>query len=348
MQKITIIGGTSGFWKWLAKFIKKDFSTKVDITIVWRDKQKGEKIAKEINCIFSNDCIWSVKDADIVIISVPINITENIIKQTLPFVKKWAFVCDTTSVKIWPSKAMKKHAPSWVTTLPCHPMFWPFISSLADQTFIFTPEKKGEKDARYIFLRNYLQEKKAKIIETTPEEHDMMMGVVQWLTHFSMFSLAKTLEKLDIDVKKTCDFVSPIYKIMISSIGRYAHQNSQLYADIQVYNQKNIEIQKVFLETVKYFYKATKKKNEKKIIKLIEKSKKHFEKTREKWQMYTDKIIFLLTEQKELLKRKKWKIIHFTNIYDNKKEKGRLVDFDEEFFFLQDGTKKEILKYYIS
>jgi prephenate dehydrogenase len=47
------------------------------------------------------------------------------------------------------------------------------------------------------------------------------MAVVQGLTHYSMFVIGKTIKKYSVDVLKTLDFVSPIYKIMIASVSRY-------------------------------------------------------------------------------------------------------------------------------
>jgi len=44
------------------------------------------------------------------------------------------------------------------------------------------------------------------------------MAVVQGLTHFNMFVLADTMKKVKFDIEKSFNFVSPIYKLMISSV----------------------------------------------------------------------------------------------------------------------------------
>lgn len=56
--------------------------------------------------------------------------------------------------------------------------------------------KKGKWYPKVLkFLKNH----KVRIIESSPEEHDNMMAVVQVLTHFSYISTASAIEKLGIN-----------------------------------------------------------------------------------------------------------------------------------------------------
>jgi plasmid replication initiation protein len=72
MQKVTIIGWTDGFWKWMADFILKNFRDKIDLTITWRNEEKGKKVAKELNCKFSSKTREVIIDSDITIFAVSI------------------------------------------------------------------------------------------------------------------------------------------------------------------------------------------------------------------------------------------------------------------------------------
>jgi len=76
-----------------------------------------------------------------------------------------------------------------------------------------------------------------------------------------MFVVGETMKRLQFDIEASMDFVSPIYKLMISSVGRYLSQNPQLYADIQMYNAEVLKVHEVFLETSKDFHTAVKEKN---------------------------------------------------------------------------------------
>lgn len=326
---ITIIWWSDGFGKWLANYIKSTFKSKVEITITWRDLKKLQKVSQEINCRYDIDNINAVKNADITIFAVPIWFTVETIKKVAPFIKEWAMVLDVTSIKYSPSKALRKYCKKWVFILPTHPMFWPYISNIAWQIFVLCPEKNEKYDERYIFLKKFLEENDAKVIEETPKNHDKMMAIVQWLTHFDMFVFWETVRRLKLDIKKSMDFVSPIYKIMISSVARYLNQNPKLYSDIQIHNTEVLKVHKTFMKTTNDFNKIVKEKNEKRFIKTVEKTQKYFWEETIEWQEYTDKIIYMIWEQTKKAHSKVWKQIKIENIYSKEKINWKLESFIE-------------------
>ncbi|MDP5039242.1 MAG: prephenate dehydrogenase/arogenate dehydrogenase family protein [Candidatus Gracilibacteria bacterium] len=334
MKNITIIGGSDGFGKWLANFIKKSFKNEVEITITGRNLEKLKKIAKEINCLYSNDNINGIKNADIVIFAVPIGHTEEIIKNVAPKIKKDTVILDVTSIKSGPSIAMKKYSPKGVLIIPTHPMFGPYVSTIAGQIFVLTPKDEDKKDKRYIFLKNFLEKNDAKVIETTPIEHDKMMAVVQGLTHFDMFVLGETIKRLGLDIEKSMNFVSPIYKIMISSVARYLNQNPKLYSDIQIYNKEVLKVHKIFMETTNDFNNFIKNKDEINFIKTVKNTAEYFGKNTQQGQEYTDKIIYMIGNQIEKAHKNIGNQIEITNIYDKTIIKGILEKIENNFLFI--------------
>ena len=82
-------------------------------------------------------------------------------------------------------------------------------------------------DLRGIFLREG-----AVCTITTPEEHDRMMAVVQGLTHFVTICMADSIRRLGMDIQKDRRFMSPVYQIELSLVGRLLSQDPALYADI--------------------------------------------------------------------------------------------------------------------
>jgi len=339
-QNITIIGWTDGFWKWIAEFLLKHFWEKINLTITWRNIEKGEKLSKKLNISFSTNNIESVKNADITVFAVPITYMEETIKQICPFLKENSVVLDVCSIKDFPSQALKKYSPKSVLVIPTHPMFGPFISSIAWQIFVLTAEEKDRKDFRYKFLIDFLKNSSARILETSAKEHDKMMAVVQWLTHYDIFVFGETMRKLWVDIKKSLDFVSPIYKLKLSSVARYMHQNPWLYADIQMYNKEILEVHKVFMETSSKFNKFVEEKNEKEFIETIENTKKYFWENAKSGQTYTDKIIYLISKQIDLIKENiNWKKLKFENIYSWKVLEEKIIDYKNEIIFLDNWEK---------
>ena len=67
-SNMTIIGGTHGLGRWLAEHLNNDFN----IRITSRDESSGKPVAEEIGVEYSNNNIEAIKDADIILFSVPI------------------------------------------------------------------------------------------------------------------------------------------------------------------------------------------------------------------------------------------------------------------------------------
>ena len=111
---------------------------------------------------------------------------------------------------------------------------------------MLTPVKTGKW---YNKILKFLESENARVIVTTPEVHDRMMSIVQGLTHFAYISIAATIEKLDIDVKESRKFASPIYNLMLDTIARITAQNPYLVYSIQTKNSYIEETHKTFLET---------------------------------------------------------------------------------------------------
>ncbi len=331
MQKIyniTILWGTKGFGEWLTDYILRNFEKQVNITTTG-------------GC---DDNIEAVKSADIVIYSVPISLTEKIISETLPHLKRGAIVADVTSIKKFPSKAMNQRKD--IVVIPTHPMFGPYISSIAGQVFVLTPEDTVKQTDEYKFLYNYLQSQKARVIESTPQYHDKMMAVVQWLTHLNMFVVGETMKRLDFNIADSMDFISPIYKLMISSVGRYLWQNPWLYADIQMYNDEVLGVHESFLDTANNFHTSVKNKDYDKFCSDIISAREFlWEKSCEQWQEYTDKIIYMLGEQLDIIKRNIGQKIGLKNIYTQEYVEGKLEHYKDGNIFFPQGNIYKIDRY---
>ncbi len=338
-QNITIIWGTDWFWKWLASFLMRHFGEKITLTVTGRDQKKWEILADNMGIIFSRDSKSSVKNADITVFAVPIAYMQQTIMDIAPHLKEWSVVADVCSIKDFPSTALKKYAPDSTLVIPIHPMFGPFIHSIAGQIFVMTPEDSVKGDSRYIYIVDFLRESWARILETSPQEHDKMMAVVQGLTHFDFFVFWETIKRLWVDIKKSLEFVSPVYKMMISSVARYMNQNAKLYGDIQMYNKENLKVHRTFIEVSQEFNTMVEQEDEKKFIGSIKKTQEYFGENAQKWQLYTDKIIFLLSQQVEILKENIWNKLSFENIYSWEIRREKLIKYEKEMMYLENGEK---------
>jgi len=164
---------------------------------------------------------------DLVIVSVPIRDTVRVIDEIAPLLTENQVLCDFTSLKAEPVAAMLK---SKAQVIGLHPMFGPTVSSIARQTIVLCPARV--EGSTLDDIRGIFQREGAVCTVATPEEHDRMMAIVQGLTHFVTICMADSIRRLGVDIEKTEPFMSPVYQIELSLVGRLLSQDPALYADI--------------------------------------------------------------------------------------------------------------------
>lgn len=194
--------------------------------------------------------------ADVVIISVPISATRAVMKEVVPHVKKSGVIVDLTSIKEIPVKEMLK-GESQVIGL--HPMFGP-TNPLAGQTIIACPAR-GK--THYQWLKKFLTERGAKVVEMTPREHDKTMAIVQGMVHFADIAFAHALKELKVPVKKYLQFASPASELKIAFAGRILAQNPQLYASIELENPQALRAIMQYAKSIQKLAVINQKKDSK-------------------------------------------------------------------------------------
>jgi prephenate dehydrogenase len=91
-----------------------------------------------------------------------------------------------------------------------------------------------------------------------------------------MFVFGETIRRLDFDITESLNFVSPVYKMIISSVARYLDQNPKLYSDIQIYNPEVLQVHKTFMEVTEHYNRIVKDKDETAFIETANASKEFF------------------------------------------------------------------------
>ncbi len=226
-ERMLIIGGTGETGSWFARY----FNERGFLVSVWGPSGKKEKAA-EMGVEWADDLMEAVEESHVVVISVPIERTVEVIESVAGHMLPGSLLMDLTSLKAGPMEAMIRSAPPGVDLLGTHPMFGPTMPSLRGQTIILTPAL-GSSGEWLDVMRSIFQGDGAKIEVMTPAEHDRVMAVVQALTHFAYIGIGASLEALDFDVERSRRFMSPVYEIMLDFVGRILDQSPDLYASIQ-------------------------------------------------------------------------------------------------------------------
>ncbi len=336
-MKIAIIGGTRGLGKWIASFLSnKGF----DVVITGRNVSTGESVSKKLGVDYTWDNIQVASTADVVIIAIPIDITPKIIREIAPLMKEGSLLLDVTSVKMEPSKVMQEYAAPGVEVLPTHPMFGPRIRSLDGQVVVLTPVKTGQW---YDKVFKFLESENSRVIVTTPEIHDRMMSIVQGLTHFAYISIASTIKKLDIDVKVSRKFASPIYNLMLDTIARITAQNPYLVYSIQTKNSFIKEAHETFLETFVELKDMISKEDEKGFVREMSSAAKHLDDV-ESALGRSDKAISALTEELSILKNLVGQEVGLRHIYSGIVHIGILDELTPDYLIISRNNSTTQLK----
>lgn len=228
-RTIAIIGGTGGMGRFFAR--------------LFAERGHEVLIASEATELRPED---AAARADLVILSVPIAVTQEVIKQVAPHVRPGCCLMDVTSLKSGPLAAMLESAGPDVEVIGTHPMFGPTVQSLLRQVVVLCP---GRGDNWLPWLRQFLESQGAVVKMTTPLHHDKMMSVIQVLRHFISIAMGKCLESLDVDIEESLEFTSPIYRLELAMIGRIFAQNAALYADIEMQNPLTSRVVATFLHS---------------------------------------------------------------------------------------------------
>ena len=335
-SNMTIIGATRGFGRWIAEHLNNDFN----ITITSPNKSSGLEVAQELNVKYKSDNIEAIQNADIIIFSVPIDIMVETIKEVAPHAREGSLLMDVCSIKTESAEALMKYAPENVEILPCHPMFGPRVPTIKRQIVVLTPIE-GRSNKWLNRVKEYLTNSECEIVVTTPQEHDKYMSIVQGLTHFSFITLASTIRKLHINVKKSRSFSSPVYSLMLDMVRRIVYQNPYLYYSIQKNNKENSYARKTLINEGIYLSKLIEEGNEEDFVKNIVKSSQHMDE-REEALIRSDKSIGMITQKANVLTKSIGNELGLKDLYSKKVYVGIIKKVTSKCVVLENYDDEEV------
>lgn len=175
-------------------------------------------------------------EVDLVLVCVPIEHTLEVIRKAARYLAPTTALCDITSIKTPIVQAMLEYHPGPVLGL--HPMFGPGVKSFLSQNVVVCP---GRKDEAFQWLLDLFESEGGKLIVCTPEEHDQMMVAIQAIRHFSTFSLGVFLAQEGIDLGRSLEFSSPLYRLQLDMVTRLFAQSPPLCIDIMLATEERRE-----------------------------------------------------------------------------------------------------------
>ena len=242
-MKIAIVGGSGKMGQWFARFLREDGH---EVLITGRNEDRLREVQKQIDVTVSTD-IAEVANADVIVVSVPPDAFEPMVRQLAQHTRPEQVIVDVTSVKAGPVAAMQRHIKAG-QILGTHPVFGPGAPGMANRNFVLTPTNEAETALAHR-VRDYLQGKGAQVTLMTPEEHDEVMTVVLGLAHFIAIVSADTLLGDD-RFQQMKEIGGTTYKLLHTLVESVVSEDPELYASLQMSFPGIEEVEGRFLANV--------------------------------------------------------------------------------------------------
>jgi prephenate dehydrogenase len=256
---ISIIGGSGKMGQWFARYLKDEGHT---LTITGRNQEKLSKVGNELGVKIATN-IEAVQQANLVLISVPINSFKQVIQEIGQHVKPDQIIVDDTSIKTLPVNIMHQYISNGIT-LGAHPVFGPGAKDMR-QNFVLTPTTDNEHELANR-IKGYLESKGGNVTLMSPKEHDEMMAMVLGLAHFIAIVTADSIINLN-NFTQLKAIGGTTYKVLLTLIGSVVSEDAELYGSLQMSLPHLVNIQHNFIERARGWANLVKTGDEQTFVK---------------------------------------------------------------------------------
>jgi cyclohexadieny/prephenate dehydrogenase len=146
----------------------------------------------------------AVRDADLVILCIPVGACGPVMQEIAPFLKPGAIVSDVGSVKGAIVREMGPHIPQAAHFVPAHPVAGTehsgpdsgFAELFINRWCILTPPE-GTDPGAVEKLRAFWAGLGARVEIMTPDHHDLVLAITSHLPHLIAYTIVGTADELE-------------------------------------------------------------------------------------------------------------------------------------------------------
>ena len=245
----------------LARVIRRENLAR-HVVIATRSKKTLDRAAElKLGDSYTTDLAESVRDADLVIVSVPVGSSGEVAELIAPALKAGAIVTDVGSTKASVIAQMKPHMPQGVHFIPGHPLAGTeksgpdagFADLFENRWCIFTPLPDTDP-AALEKLSEFWRRCGSNIDTMDPEHHDKVLAIVSHLPHIIAYNIVGTADDLQTVTK------SEVIKYSASGFRdftRLAASDPTMWRDVCLHNKDAIlEMLARFSEDLAFLQRA--------------------------------------------------------------------------------------------
>lgn len=231
--------GILGFGNF-GRFMAKHLAGRFELTV---SDQPGNDISEAAAALgVRSGTMEEAARCDIVVLCVPVQRLEELLKSAAPHIRPDALVLDVASVKVKPVRLMREYLPETAEIIATHPLFGPTSgkNGIVGLPFVYCPVRTTRAEKVRAFLAETLG---VKVIDSAPEEHDTQMAYVQGLTHF----IGRALNRMQIPELNQKTAIYDHLHAIVQTVGSDSHD---LFLTIQRENPLAEGVRGKFLDAL--------------------------------------------------------------------------------------------------
>ncbi|TFF86207.1 MAG: prephenate dehydrogenase/arogenate dehydrogenase family protein [Promethearchaeota archaeon] len=267
-KQLTIIGGSGGMGQVFSKYFK---THGFEVIIFARNRNKLRSVAKDLGVNIATSLEESVKGSDLVMISVPITSTINVIKETSPYLKKDALLFDISSLKAEVCDTYQQEIQKYpINCLSLHPMFGPGINDL--KNYVMIAIKVGGTHNYEMLVRDLLDLFRSDgmiIEETTPNIHDTKIALTLGLPHMLNIFFLNVLRRSNESLDKLTRFTGTTFLLQKVFAQSIIQREMEMFGEIQMENPQFLEVLDDLRSLLDEYKKIVENKDKKKFYELF-------------------------------------------------------------------------------
>ena len=194
--------------------------------------------------VVESDYIKAVKDADLVVIGIPVNAYVNVLEKIGNYLKKGAIITDVGSVKLGLIELVNNLIPENVSFVPGHPIAGTeksgpeagFDGLFEKGWCILTPNPSLNKK-KVNLVKEMWEFAGMKVDIMDPGHHDMVLAITSHIPHIIAYSIVGTISDLEATLKKeVIKYAASGFK----DFTRIAASDPTMWRDILLLNKSSI------------------------------------------------------------------------------------------------------------
>jgi cyclohexadieny/prephenate dehydrogenase len=206
---------------------------------------EARKRVREIGSSFADQVTETnaeaVKDADLVVVAVPVGACGDVAKEIADHLKPGAILSDVGSVKASVARDMAPFVPTGVHFIPAHPVAGTensgpdagFAELFVNRWCILTPVE-GTDPAATEMLKAFWEKIGAHVAVMTPEHHDLVLAITSHLPHLIAYTIVGTANELgDVTESEVLKFSAGGFR----DFTRIAASDPTMWRDVFLHNK---------------------------------------------------------------------------------------------------------------